>query len=319
MLNWRFNRRSYIFLVCLVISTSIWFLIALSKNYTTIISFPVKYINLPEDQVVVNQLTDRVSLEVTSHGFSLLSYKLFQSNKTIMIDASTFRQRRSGEVAKTYITTRTLFDRISLQLGNETKVSQILPDTIYINYSEKMTKTVLIRPDVTLNFKQQFMLAGEVDVRPPVVDITGPKILLDTMESIATYPLVFEALDEDVTQRIGYHMKSKIKDITYSPQSAIVNIPVDEFTEGVKKAPIEVRNVPSGTVVKTFPDSIAVSYLVGLKSYNKVRTDMFRAVVELPDSSEWANTTRLKVKLLNYPSFIEEVSFSPEKVEFIIR
>ena len=44
------DKQVIVFMVCLLIATSLWFLNALSKDYTTIVSYPVKYINPPKNQ-----------------------------------------------------------------------------------------------------------------------------------------------------------------------------------------------------------------------------------------------------------------------------
>ncbi len=68
----RNDKQVIVFLVCLFIATTLWFLNALSKDYTTIVSYPVKYINPPKNQFLANKPPSKFDLKVEAHGFTLL-------------------------------------------------------------------------------------------------------------------------------------------------------------------------------------------------------------------------------------------------------
>ena len=70
------NKRVVIFLFCLIVSSFFWLMLALSKEYTIEIYFPVQYINLPPDKVIANNLSETIDIELKSNGFNLLFYKL---------------------------------------------------------------------------------------------------------------------------------------------------------------------------------------------------------------------------------------------------
>ena len=71
--NIKQDSRVIIFLICLLISTILWFLNALGKNYDTTLEFPVKYINPPENQFIANSPPENLVLKVNAHGFYIVA------------------------------------------------------------------------------------------------------------------------------------------------------------------------------------------------------------------------------------------------------
>src|ERR1043165_1817825 len=76
--GFRLNRRVVSFLFCVLLSLFFWLLMALSKDYKISASFPVDYVNFPEDKLIANHLPETIDLQLHSSGFNLMMYKLRQ-------------------------------------------------------------------------------------------------------------------------------------------------------------------------------------------------------------------------------------------------
>lgn len=314
----RDKRSLYIFLICFLLAGVIWLLIALSKTYTTVVDFPVEYVNVPRDKVIINKLPKTVSLELSSHGFGLLSYKLFANDEPLKIDVSKYQIEEIGEFNRSMIESKNLFDDITDQLGNHITVHRFIPELIAIDFSKKVSKMVPVVLDSDIKFKTQYKLDGEIEIYPKAVTVTGPKMIIDTLSFVRTQKMKHRNLKRGISKSVGFNIETHIKDIHFS-SNVIVKIPVDKFTEGSIMVPLGVLNEPEGYRVKTFPDSVLVKYDVGLNSFNKVGRDMFKAVVEMPDTAEIADYDKLQVKLLLTPEFVQNSRVDPGKVEFIMR
>src|SRR5258708_4928416 len=79
------NKRFSAIFVCLFIAIVCWFLIALSEDYSTSLTFPVVYNNLPGQKVVVNDLPANILLSVRASGFKILSYKFNKERVPVQI------------------------------------------------------------------------------------------------------------------------------------------------------------------------------------------------------------------------------------------
>ena len=82
------NKKIVTYLVFVFIATIFWFLNALSKDYTTTVSYPVNYKNLPKDKILIRELPDKLFLEVKGGGFALLRYKISTAFQPINLNVS---------------------------------------------------------------------------------------------------------------------------------------------------------------------------------------------------------------------------------------
>lgn len=319
--HYRPTRKTYVFLVCIAVSTFIWFLIALSKDYTTFVEFPVQYINAPQGELVTNDLPDNITMEVSSHGFGLVSLLWF-SNKTLDVDLSGLRfLGKEGAERRTYVVTSDLVDQFSSQFESSVALHQdrIFPDTIHVSMSDTVTKRVRVNLDLDLSFKPQFAQAGNISVNPPTVDVFGPRSILDTLTSLSTESVVLQDISEDQSFTVGIKTPASLLEYELDYPEILVSVPVDRYTETSVMVPVQSKNVPEGFKVTLHPDSIEVRCLVAMGDFSRVKQDLFDAVVELPDTSELSNRMRLRIQLRNNAEFVELIDFSPQRVEPFIR
>ena len=58
------NKNIISYLICVVIASSVWLLNSLNKEYSTVLTYPLKYSNLPEDKYSISELPHQLKLEV---------------------------------------------------------------------------------------------------------------------------------------------------------------------------------------------------------------------------------------------------------------
>ena len=104
----------------------------------------------------------------------------------------------------------------------------------------------------------------------------------------------------------------------FSSDSVQVTIPVDQFTEGNMEVPIEVMNLPAGYSLKLFPDKVNLRFIVGISNLSRLNPGLFKVTVDYSKAGDGSNS-KLKLELVESPSYINGIKMEPEKVEFIIR
>lgn len=315
----RFSRKLNVFLVCLIISVIIWLLISLSKNYSTEVEFPVEHYGFPQDRVLIDPLPQKLTLEVNSHGFELLTYKLFSRKDPVQVDMGKLRYRDRGERRKAYLPTRELLDRLSQQFPDNTRIEDVDPDTLFVSMAPREKKKVKVLPELNVEFREQYRMAEEVEVTPSKVELSGPSTILDTTHTVRTNPLVLKDLHENQEEEVGLLTDSISEKVEAEPSKVRLRIRVNEFTEGKARVPLQYENVPDQFTLKTYPDSVTVHYLVGFENYEKVEREMFEAYVPFPEGQSRKEQERIDIELKDHPSFIDILRLEPERVEFIIR
>ncbi len=130
------NYRIVVFSICFLISFAFWLMNMLSKKYTESFVFYIQYQHLPKQ---ANQLatTDTMRIKVNTNGYRVMGYKLGIFDKFIKLDASQFRHRENQYYYT--LTNRIHAEKVEEQLGDEVKVLDITPDTLFIRPAEPKT------------------------------------------------------------------------------------------------------------------------------------------------------------------------------------
>lgn len=307
------DRRIVVFSICLLIATVLWFLNALSKNYTTTLSYPVKYINPPKNQYLTNTPSSKLELKVNAYGFTLLRHKLAFSFSPILLDMTYIRENTAPDGNTWSVRTNDLRRQISDQVSKEISITDISPNIITLVFDSLKTKMTGVRPDVTIDLEPQFYLTDSVTVEPHAVKITGPAAIVDTLNFLETAHKEFYGVNSTI-EKVVKVLHPEHTDISTKEVKLI--IPVERFTEKKLKVPVEVMSEEYKNKIKIFPSEVTVTFMVSLSEYEHINPSDFRAYVNY-DQHKSDNET-LDIIIGSKPQNIKMLRKSPENVEFLI-
>lgn len=311
----KFNQKMAIFGFFLLIATALWYLNKLSHEYTTTLSYPVRFVDMPRGKVLVGDLPKRLDLKVNAFGYTLLRYKMSAALVPVEFSFGEVPLRPiNGSKTKYYVLTSKALEHISSQLSSDIRLDAIMPDSLVFEFTKTIEKRVKVEPLLKIDFAKQFMLAGNVTVRPDSITISGPQSLVDTINIIYTKPLKLDRLSKSVTKTIAL---PAINQVGFSHRKVDVAIAVEKFTEASIKIPVEVLNLPDSLKLTIIPRTVKVKCNVIMSRYFDLKPRQFRAVVDYNFVDE-SLSKRLRVKLIDQPNFVQELDFEPKFVEYII-
>ncbi len=311
----KFRRKLLVFSIFLFLSVAFWFLTALNKNYNTNIYYPVQYINLPQNRVLVNELPDRLRLQVNGHGYTLLGYKLRSRLVPIVFNVNSFSLNKiKNSASSMYILTSYARDHIENQLNSELEVISISPDSLIFEFAEVVRKKLPVVPNLEIRYRKQYMQEGELEINPDSVIVSGPDQVLDTLKAITTRKRIIEEADEDLEFSLPLVMDESL---TCNQKKVVVQVPVERYTEIRTKVPVFVRNLPDSLYLRIFPNKVTVTCFVGLSQYENIRPHLFRFVADYKEIAGNPDS-KLKVELVKKPEYVRSVKFHPGSVDYII-
>ncbi|MCR9011730.1 CdaR family protein [Gabonibacter chumensis] len=301
--------------ICLIIATVLWFLNTLNKEYATQITYPIRYTDLPKGKLLVSELPQEMTLEIRAHGFALLRYKIGTSFLPIVFNVNSYSNGilDKKDMLDYTLNTIDIKDRIAAQLNSDIKLLNITPETIHFQFSRFESKVVPVQPRVEYTLKKQYMLKNPISVTPDKLTISGPASVIDTIQTVYTLPIRLKDLSKDITKNVSFE---DIHGVQIDDNNAKILIEVERFTESKKNVTLTVKNLPDSLQMRLFPSAIDVTFDVGLSRYDQVTDTSFRFSVDYKQITK--NTTALNVTLEKYPPYIQNLSFSPEQVEFLI-
>ncbi|MGE0020995.1 MAG: YbbR-like domain-containing protein [Draconibacterium sp.] len=308
----RNNKRVAVFLICLLISTVLWFLNALSKDYTTSVNYPVKFTNPPKNQFLSGGAPAELNLTVQGKGFALLQHKLLTFSP-VEIDISGIIQQTEPSSGSYKILSRNLMGTISTQVASDIIISEIKPELLVIVLDSLSTKTVPVEIDLNVDFVSQMHLKNKVTTNPDKVEITGPSIVLDNISAVKTKVNITNKLNASIQQEIDLIHPEKT---TIVPEKVTINIEVEKYTEKELKVPVEIFNKPADVQLKLFPSEIKLFCSVGLSRFDSIKASDFGVAVDYNSIINDVNS--LGLTIFKQPELVQNIKLNPEKVEFLI-
>ncbi len=185
--NLQIRKKILMFSVFLLISVFIWLLNALSKNYTSVIEYPLVYTDFPAGKVFVGEMPEHLDLKINAHGYALLRYKIFKKPVPISFKVSAFNLNNSvADSSRYHILTFYLKNQISSQLDPEIQLQEIKPDTLHFQFARSISRMVKIQPDFKFEVDKQFTIKDEIRLTPDSVEVMGPDLIMDTLMAVYT-------------------------------------------------------------------------------------------------------------------------------------
>lgn len=310
----RLNKRLYIFLICFLISLVFWLLIALSKDYPTSISIPVRYINMPGKKVVTNDLPAKIRVSLKASGFRILSFDFQKKRSPVVIDIANGLKKYSASGEVMSVSTQGFVNEFYKELGKRVTITGLQPASIVFNFSDRITKRLPVVLDLYLSLEKQYDTIGIVKVDPAFIDVSGPPSLMDTLSSLHTVPFNQYKVHAPIQSMVKL-MTNRL--LNYSVDQVKVTIPVEKVTEGITEVMVEAVNIPKGFSMKVFPDRIKVKYIVALSKYNQVNSSMFRAIVDATDLDH-QHPDKVIVQLVRKPDFVRFADVESPRIDYIM-
>jgi YbbR domain-containing protein len=195
------------------------------------------------------------------------------------------------------------------QLG--TDVFSVSPEQITVEIEDITTKSVAVEAVTALSFWKGFDLADDIQFTPSVIAVEGAKSVLENLNSLKTDTLRFQKLQDTVLTTIKL---APIPILKFGKNEVSAQISVEQFTEKSLFVPLTIRNAPQR--LQIFPNKIKLDCTVALSRYASLSGENFTAVVDLKNVDVKSKNNTVAIVLLQQPSFVRNVKFSPQSVEF---
>ncbi|WP_299536428.1 YbbR-like domain-containing protein [Ulvibacterium sp.] len=301
-----------IFLLFLLCSGLAWFVSNLSEDYVHNAVFNLEYVNVPDSVLLDKASRNTVNVKLRAVGFQFLGFNF--KNKSVKIDLS----RVATTASKSYIPQEVYRGQIERQLSGSMTLLEMDRDTLFFDFLKLESKEVPVRPQITLNLEQNYLLDGNLEVRPEKITVKGPKEEIDTIQSVRSARLDLQDLTADFTRKAMIIRPQQLKNTTFSSESVSIKGKVARFSEKMIQVPIEVINLPEGTQIRTFPDSVSILCKAKIKELRDLENPDFRVIADYGTANE-DNANTLVLKITRKPESIYSADLLETEVEFILK
>lgn len=303
------NRKINVFFLFLFLAFIILIFTKLSKQYTNTLAFDIEKINVPQENIILN---DSVKLNVTlkTHGFKWLKY--YVSKPRIKIDFSKDVYKKDS----VFIWSKSIAYLKNTQFDKQVELLNIAPDTLTFRYGINLVKKVPVKLNVAINFSPGYNMSEELISNPDSIVVVGPNIMVSNIEFLETEEVTFNDIRTDLSSPVKLKFPKNKSDLKFSNNEVILKGTVEKFTEGTLSIPITIINQPKEAAIKYFPKTVNVSYYVSLINYSKISNKDFKVICDFNKVRE--DQSFLIPEFAKIPEQVKNAKINQQRIEFII-
>lgn len=298
------------FLVFLLIAVVLWFLIKLTKEYTTQTAFTVVYTEVPASKWISTP-EQQVKLSFVADGFVTLRHHLIRpQNRVVKLSLQEVPYRLEGGTTYSY-STQYLAGLVADWLGVSSGNVTVSEDKQFFNMEDLQSKELPVEVSLDVKTQRQYLVYGSPQIEPASVTVYGPKNVLDTMTAVHT--AVFHAVNAGgqliQSLPIDYYNGA----VRSEQLTAVVTVEVEQYTETDIDVPVQVTDA---LVCRFFPETVKVKCLVPIRDFTSVNASLFLALVDIEQLHR--RQPILDIRLEKIPPHVQVVKIEPEQVEYLI-
>ena len=281
----------------------------LTSNYTKTIVFVVKPVDVPSDQVVLDQSIDSIGLKLEAYGYNLAKYYIDQPIIEISLnDLNKVKSKYQWTKQRNFSDLQSKFNK-SVRLVSSS-VDQI--DFIIEQYESKKLPVEL---KLELDYKSGFESFNEYKLSKDSIMITGPNSLIDTINMIQTHKLVLNQIDSEINAKIRIKPPEN-SNITHSDTELDFQLKVEKFTEESIKVPITIVNIDDNMKINYYPKVVSVLYRVSIREYKSVNPMDFRVECDLNTINR--DNSVLISSITKKPSNVRKCRIENNQIQYVI-
>ncbi|MEX0291366.1 MAG: CdaR family protein [Flavobacteriaceae bacterium] len=305
------KRKVNIFLIFLICSFLAWLVSRLSEVYTQGTSFDLVYTNVPDSLRLTKTSKEKVDVRLRASGFQFLGFNF--RTKQIAIDLSEVDRNETDY----YIPQRVYRKQIQNQLSGSMTLLEVDRDTLFFEFFRVYEREVPIQSNITVNLGQNYLMDGDLLLEPTTVVLKGPKKEIESIDAVSTLKMVLTDLNADFESRAALNIPNGLKNTDFSVNSVKVSGKVFRFSERIIEIPIQVINLPEGTAIRTFPETVSVLCKARINTLKELEVSDF--VVAADYSTVKRSRQNLSLTLTQKPESVHSAQLLENEVEFILK
>jgi len=301
---------SYLFLVCLVLSFSIWLIHNLSQSNVATVGVSVVATSNIEGHAEKSSDESLISARCQASGFRLLSLSgAAKKSRVVPFDAEDF-QHREGDY---YSISANKLGRYGNRIfGAGVNVEQFLQDEAVFRFPSENNRRVPVKAVSMLSFRSQYAQASELKLTPDSVTVYGPPEMVDRVSEILTAPIVLADIRSNVHSQVALEQPEGVR---ISDTKVDYALEVSRYVELEEEVPINAVNVPANTDFSVFPSTVKVR----LKCVFPLISDPLESLVCTVDYADFSKSRNgvCVINCGNLPKGVIECSLEPSVAECV--
>lgn len=275
-----------------------WFFNALNKDYDTTIGYPVNWQFDAESYIVIDELPQRIRINVNGLGWNLLRASLGFKVKPVTIILN--NPAANKKIAGVSLTNRVDDELEDLQLN------YILDDTLSINVDKRGTKSFGVYIDSTnISLAENYRIISPISYEIDLLELEGPISIINSHPGDSfVISIKDQMLNSNFDEQIDFEIE-RPELFLFRPKSTHVTFSVAEFVHAERQIIINQIDFPEGGNTFLKDTVCTVQFLVRKDLEPTVVADSFMIAANFTEINKLDSTLILRIEKI--PSNVLDV------------
>jgi hypothetical protein len=293
--------------LCIVTATTFWFFNALNDNYSTRITYPIKFTYSDSSLVVVEELPKKVSINVSGGGWNLL-------RKTFWFTITPVEVPLENPVEQNYILGNSLYTLIADQMS-EIQLNYVENDTLRIEIdSIRTAKSKLSLDSSKISLADGYRIISPIKKSKDSATFSGPERFIKNIPQEVIIEIGEENISSNYEEDI-YLPTFGSSLVNRNPVEIRVSFEVAKFIEQELMLPFEKINVPLDSNAYLFRDSLArISFQIQENQAGNYNLDSIELAIDFEQISPTDSITN--PILISIPSQLKELDIKIDSIPY---
>ncbi len=304
------NKEFLIFLFFLALSGTFWLSLTLNETYEQEFAIPFAITNVPKNAVLTSDEVDTVKVTIRDKGIFLVGYYYGDYLKKINVPFRNYTHSNGTGVVPTADIQKLVYQH----LFSSSKITNIKPEKFEFYYNYGAKKKVPVRWSGRV-IPEELYFISRVDYSPDSVTVYAADDKLDSISLVYTEALNYANFRD--TLDVNCHL-AKMKGVKIVPDHIKVRFLTDVLTEErIEGITVQGINMPEGTVLRTFPAKVTVSFVTGVSTYRNLSAKDFTVIADYNEIKK-NPTEKCRIVLKDVPHGISRAKLETPLVDYLI-
>ena len=235
----------------------LWLFVISEKNYSYVFEMPIEVRNIREGKTLGGEVSPTADVRFKGTGRELLKALLLKSISDFKLVLDLERVNTNYDF---YL--NDYFDRYNQKVVipnsfNIEYVEIIRPESIQISLDDYMVKMVKVKSKISVEVSPGYIIVGEFNVLPELLEFKGPKEIIENLDSIETISKQFTSIKAPINEKVP--VSFNFTRVIESSDSLITfKANIQSIGERIlSEIPVKILNVPDN--IQAFPNPSTVS------------------------------------------------------------
>ena len=317
-----FNREQYsnyyLFLGSFGLGFFLWLFVTSSEEYSGIMNIPLEVRNISAKKTLKEEVPSAVQARFSGTGHELLKaflLKDFYDDYKLVLDLDRISEEYKFILNEYY---ERFPHKVVIPPSWKIDFLEIVyPLEIQISLDEYLVKSLPIIPKIIIHTKPGFIQVGEINISPHIIDVAGPRELVESLQWMTTEVETLSALKEPVWDG-SLLIQSPHRLIEYKNRIISYEIDIQKISERIiSDIAVQVTRVPDGLRVFVNPTTVSLTAVGGVLRIADIYPEDFFIYVDFED--QWSQKKQFYAPTVVIPNdVIEWQDLSPRSIELVV-